>query len=215
MASLAKLLISVGADTVGFETDMKRLQRDQKKRFDQMTRDAQTLAKGFGVAFAAAATAMTAIVKKTVDVADHMRDLSQQTGISTDVLSGYAYAAEQSGSSLEALTGGIRKMQRSIVDASSGMAEQQRAFERLGLSANELLKLSPDKAFELIADRLSKMENATLKAATAQERTSTARTSFTCPAGGWGGEFGAAARGAAGGSSSGGTKASAAGMPAI
>ena len=169
MASLAKLLISVGADIAGFETDMNRLSRNQKKRADAMVRDAKKFGIAFGAAFAAAAGAMGVIIKKTVDVADKMRDLSQATGISTEALSGYAYAAEQSGSSLEDFTNGVRKMQKSILDASNGMETQSEAFHRLGLSASDLINLSPEKAFELIADRLSQVENATVKAATAQE----------------------------------------------
>lgn len=167
--SLAKLVVTLAANVAGFETDMARATKNQKKRMAEMERDMEQTAKKLGAAFAAITVAVGYAVKKTIDAADQMRDLSQQTGISTEVLSKYAYAAEQSGASLETLTGGINKMQKSLFEAASGTAKQAEAFQRLGLSVTDLMKLSPDQQFEAIAESLSKIENVTLRNATAQE----------------------------------------------
>jgi len=79
------------------------------------------------------------------------------------------FAAGQSGADLAALELGLRKMQRSIVNAAKGSEIAQEALSLLNLSIRDLENLAPDEQLKLIADRLAAVEDSTLKAALAME----------------------------------------------
>ncbi|MBA7648516.1 hypothetical protein ES703_56302 [subsurface metagenome] len=55
------------------------------------------------------------------------------------------------------------------MDASDGLATYVRAFDRIGLSADELLELAPEEQFDKIAMAIAAVESPTIRAATAQE----------------------------------------------
>ena len=168
MASIANIIVSMIADTGKFDTDLKRSSKQATAEMKKMQKDAADMGNKIGVAFVAAAGAMTLIVAKTINAADHIRDLSQKTGISTAALSEYASATAKAGTTLDTFVSGVNKMQKSLVAAASGSQAQSAAFERLGLSVQDLLKLSPDKQFEAIAEALSGLGNAAEKTAVSQ-----------------------------------------------
>src|SRR3990172_2143715 len=76
--------------------------------------------------------------KVFADMGSDLVDMSQRTGTSVEALSELGYAAEQSGSDLATLEGGLRKMQKAIVAASNGSKSAQESLARLGLSAEQL-----------------------------------------------------------------------------
>ncbi len=167
--SLSKLSIDLSANIAKFESDMGRAARISQKRTKQMKRDAKIAGRAISAAFVGVGVAMAAMVKRTTAVADQMQKLSLRTGISTKALSEYKHATELSGLSFEQWTNGVKRMQRALSDADVGLSTQVRAFDRLGISVDELMKLEPDQQFEAIAEAMSGMESATLKSATAQE----------------------------------------------
>src|SRR4030043_270428 len=61
----------------------------------------------------------------------------------------------------------VKKMSVSIVDAAAGSDQAKDALGRLGLSAQELIALSPDQQFEKISTALAAIENTTIRADTA------------------------------------------------
>ena len=107
--------------------------------------------------------------KSFADVGSRLQDMSQRTGVSVEALSALSYAAEQTGADMESMEKGIRKMQRTIYDAQRGLTTATDAFGRLGVSVEDLRGLSPDKQFRLLADRLDKVADPSLKAALAME----------------------------------------------
>jgi len=168
VASIASLVVSMIADTGSFSSDMERASKQQTARFKKMEKDAATAGKAIAVAFTVVSGAAVAMVAKTIGAAEKIYDLSVQTGISAEALSQFSYIAEQSGASFDTLTGGISKMQRSLIsarDSTSGTADM---FSRLGLSIDDLLKLTPDKQFEKISGAISGLGNAAERTAAAQ-----------------------------------------------
>jgi hypothetical protein len=129
----------------------------------------QTLGKGlFGIG-AGLATPMATAAKLFADAGSELVDMSQRTGASVEALSELGYAAEQSGADLATLEGGLRKMQKAVVAAAGGSDAAVATLSRLGLTAQQLQRLSPDQQFELIADRLAQIPNPAEKAALAME----------------------------------------------
>lgn len=100
--------------------------------------------------------------KKFADMGSELLDMSQRTGIAVENLDALGFAAEQSGSNLENLEVGIKTMQR-------GISEGDKAFGKLGISIADLKNLSPDKQFEAIAERISKIKDPAQRAGAALE----------------------------------------------
>lgn len=131
----------------------------------------QYVARVAGVAAVsgAAIAAVGSFAKSIADQGDRVQKLSIQLGTSTEFISGMGYAADLSGGSLETFTTGLRKMEKSIGDASAGLSTQVRALDRLGLTYEDLKNLSPENQFLTIADRMAVMEDKSLRTATAMD----------------------------------------------
>ncbi len=119
-----------------------------------------------GAAFAAP---LAGAVKVFASAGDQLNKMAIRTGISAESLSQLAFAAEQSGASLEAVETGLRNMQRSILDAERGLSTATDALARLGLTVDDLKGLSPEEQFKLLADRLARVEDPTMRAALAMK----------------------------------------------
>jgi hypothetical protein len=98
---------------------------------------------------------------------DDLADMSVRTGVSVEALSELGFAARQSGSDLEGLEIAFKRMQKAIVEAAKGSKGAAGALAHLGLTVGDLEGLSPEEQFKLIADRISKIEDPTIRAAAA------------------------------------------------
>jgi hypothetical protein len=110
-----------------------------------------------------------AATKTFTSMGDHIAKMAKPTGVSTEALSELGFAAEQSGSNLETLEAGLRRMSRVIKDAVDGLGEAQDALKGVGLSAKALEGLSPEAQFKALAAGLSRVSDASRRAALAQE----------------------------------------------
>lgn len=152
-------------------------------------KDAERKVSGFGsaakaagvaaaAAFAAAAAAAISAAKALVDMtvggaeyADEVLTLSTQTGIATDKLQEYMYAAELVDVSTETLTKSMAKNIKSMKSASDGSAAYAEAYAQLGVSvvdANGALRDGEVVYWEAI-DALGKIENETERDAIAMQ----------------------------------------------
>jgi hypothetical protein len=130
----------------------------------------QEVAKiGLGVQAAGLAVLapLLASAKVFAEMGDAVNKASDRTGVAVEQLSALAYAAKQSGSDLAGLGTGLKHMQKTLAAAGQGSAEAGTALQRLGLAVGDLQGLSPDKQFELIADRISAIGDPALRAAMA------------------------------------------------
>lgn len=112
---------------------------------------------------------LAAAVQQFVGLGSQLDDISQRTGIGAEALSELKFAAEQSGTGIEAVEKGVRKMQQGLVDAAAGSKTATAAFGALGLSAEDLLGMSPDQQFAAIADRLAQIEDPAQRASAAMD----------------------------------------------
>jgi len=101
------------------------------------------------------------------EMGDSLAKMSARTGVSVEALSELAFAAQQSGADMDALETGIKRMQKAVVAAATGSKEATDTLTALGLTVADLDGLSPEQQFKLIADRISKIENPTVRAAAA------------------------------------------------
>lgn len=149
--------------TANFETDAKRAE----KLFAQTVKGMEETAKRAGVAIgaglASTATALGVMAQQAIQAADKIGEASQRTGVATEALSRLKHAAEQSGTSFEAIEKGLQKLAREADAGGKNLA-------RIGVSAEDLQgRMRPVEAVLLdVADRFAGMGNATEKAAAAQ-----------------------------------------------
>ncbi len=112
-------------------------------------------------------TPILAAVKDFAEFGDSLEKMSRRTGVSAEALSEIGYAAQQSGTDLEDVETGLRRMQRTVVEAGAGSTGAAEALAKLGLSAEQLRQLSPEDQFSEIAKRLNGITDPTERAAAA------------------------------------------------
>jgi len=116
---------------------------------------------------AAVVAPLAAAGKYFSDYGDGIAKMAKRTGLSVEALSELDFAAGQSGASLASVEKGVRKMQKTLVDAVAGSKEAVDSLALLGLTVQDLADLSPEQQFKLLADRISKVEDPTRRAAIA------------------------------------------------
>jgi hypothetical protein len=109
------------------------------------------------------------VAKVFADVGSQFQDMADRTGTSVEALSELDYAASLSGTSMETLEKGIKKMQQNLADAETGGAGAVKMLESLGLSAAALQGLAPDQQFEMIAERIASIEDPAQRTAAAMD----------------------------------------------
>lgn len=154
--------VNILANTTKFEKGLRRAQATLKNFGSNVQK--------IGLSVAASGIAMTApfivAAKVFAKIGDDLEKMSRRTGVAVESLSALGFAAEQSGSSLAVLEKGIKTMQRSVVDLSRDLSTQKDAFGAIGLTFKDIRDLKPEDQFKLIADRISKIDDPTKRAAT-------------------------------------------------
>jgi len=100
---------------------------------------------------------------------DEIYEMSKRTGIGTVALSELRYMAQLSGTSIEGLEIGIKRMQMVLSDAFQGAPEATKAITDLGLSIEDLKAMSPEEQFYALGVAIAQIEDPTIRAATATQ----------------------------------------------
>jgi hypothetical protein len=116
-------------------------------------------AVGIGNLFAQGVTKATAAVFSFAESGAQVDDMAKRTGASSESLSQLAYAAEQSGASIDDVERGMRKLGDVTTQAANGSKSASEALAAVGLSAADLEGLNPDQAMLAVAEGLSKIED--------------------------------------------------------
>lgn len=148
--AIFSLLAKLGFDGTAFETGAKR---------------ATSLAKGIGREINSTLAGVFAVDKlaqlgmEAIDAAGKINDLSTQLGVTAEFLQEMKFAAEMSGGSLEGVSGALEKIAVARTKALQGNQGLIAAFERFGVTAEELktakledIFLKIGRAFEGVAN---------------------------------------------------------------
>ncbi len=131
---------------------------------------AKTVGKGLlGITAAAtaAAAAFAALVLKQSEAIDKIGKVSSVTGVSTDLLQKFGFAAEQAGVTVKNAQLGLRRFSRRVGEVANGTGELKRALDALGISVFNVdgtVKSTEQVLFEF-ADGIAATENASEKLA--------------------------------------------------
>lgn len=130
-------------------------------------------AGAMGASLAAAGGVITAPFAAAAGVfqqtGDALHKMAQRTGASVEALSQLKFAAGQSGSSLEAIERGLKKMSTVIDAARRGSDTASESLDRLGLTVADLAARRPEQQLELFADALARIKDPTLRATAAMQ----------------------------------------------
>lgn len=147
-------------------------------KLQKTLKDVQGRLKSFGEGIRLIGASMTAIgagivtplvaaAKYYASAGGQLADIADRTGMTVEAVSELAYAAEQSSTSIESLETGLRKMQKTIVEAVGGSKDAEKAFSMLGVKVSDLMNKRPEEQFQILADAVNKIESPSLRAAAA------------------------------------------------
>jgi len=161
----AKIVVSAEDKTRGA---IESAQRNLRGLGDQ----ASAVAGKFASIAAVAATAFAALgsARSAVNALDTLDDLAEKTGIAVESLAALRYAGEVTGTPLEALATGARKLATNIVEAGNGSKEAAGLFRAMGINvkdASGAIK-TQDRILLEIADKFKGYEDGAAKADLAQ-----------------------------------------------
>lgn len=103
--------------------------------------------------------AATAAVFDFVAAGAKIDDIANRTGASAEGLSQLAFAADQSGASIEDVEKGMRRLADVETEAARGGSAAAKSLSRVGLTAKDLEGLSPEQKFLAISEGLSQIED--------------------------------------------------------
>lgn len=101
--------------------------------------------------------ALTATAAYFMQVGDKFDKMSGRTGASVQWLSQMAFAAQQSGTSIQAVQDAVKQMNKRFGQAQRGQGEMLKGLEMLGMSTKQLQKLAPQQMFETLSDEIAKV----------------------------------------------------------
>lgn len=129
------LSIDIEARFAKFQDALTAIERNTQKSADKMTRafsNVKGAMAGLGVGISVAG--LVAVTKNAIDAADHLNDLSQETGIAVSTLGGLGFAAGKAGGDLESIASAAGKLNKSIAEAAGGSKTMTEAFSAIGVS---------------------------------------------------------------------------------
>jgi len=171
MAFQAGAIVSqLTLDRSKFSASIKAVQKQTKSLGGWVKKNSgQFKAMGLAIAAMGAAALLTfkKMVSQYVETGDMIHKMALRTSFAAETLSELAYAADISGADITMLEKGVKKMSKTIVDASYGLETYLRVFRSLGLEIDDLMEMDPEKQFLTIGNAIASIENPTIQAAAA------------------------------------------------
>lgn len=131
MAKAGELIIDLAANVARLQKDMREATNVVSRASKQMEGAAGAVKTALGaLGFGVSTALMVSFTRAAVDAADQMGKLSQKVGVSVESLSALDYAAKLSDVSTEALSTGLKQLNKSI-------DEDDEALKRLGISLTD------------------------------------------------------------------------------
>lgn len=162
MALIAEILTKINVDDKKVQPALKKAERGFLK-FQKISEKVNRGLKRGLVGITVALTGFTAAMAKATVEIDQLAKTSAKLGVGADALQKLRFQAELTGVSANTLDMALQRMVRRVSEAAAGTGEAKDALKELGLNAQELAKLSPDKQFALIAQAMKRVENQTDK----------------------------------------------------
>lgn len=171
----AELKTVISADSSQFSTAMRRAGMVASETGSKIKKaftgkvGAAIAGAGAAIAGAFAAQKFAQGIKGAADMGGQLSDLSARTGIAAGKLAILQRAFEDNGVSGDQVGTVINKLQKSIFEFGQGAAKPSKAFSQLGISFDEISKLSPDEQFAKVQKAIAAIPDPAARAAMAMQ----------------------------------------------
>lgn len=162
--------IEAGSAFVRLFMDDKAFRRTLQgaaKRLKSFGANVATIGAKIGAAGGLITAPFGAALKIFADTGDQLDKMAARTGFTVETLSELAFAASQSGASLEDVEKASKGMARTLLNAADGSKLAVDTLDQLGLSLDSLQGKNPEDQFNAIALAISDVADPTTRAALA------------------------------------------------
>ncbi len=122
---------------------------------------------GIATMFAGVGASLFGAASSFAEAGSKLDDMSQRTGIAASSLSALSYAAQLSGTDIDAVEKSVSKMQKVVSEAVGGSTSAAEAFGHLGLKVSDLAGMNVEQQFSTIANAIADIEEPTMRNAAA------------------------------------------------
>ncbi len=175
---IGALRVLLGIDTAAFSSGLKDAEKNLSgfasamKSIDKSvagfaTRTQSMVSSIFSLKTALLGLATGAVAKfveSNIRSVAAMADTADRLGLTTDELQQFQYAAKIAGVENEELTKAFEQFNKRLGESKSGITGSESALYRLGITLDQVKKLSPADAFKLVAEKLADVQNVTQRA---------------------------------------------------
>jgi lambda family phage tail tape measure protein len=158
MGMLARLGVVLGLDSAEFQKGIEGADRSLAK-FAHNAQQAATLASA----------AFVAMTYKALSYGDAISDTAKANEVAVASILALSKGLEQNGGNADNATKLISSFTAKVGEAAQGSLGAQQAFGRLGVSLNDLAKLSPDKLFDKTLYSIAALQDPITRNAAAME----------------------------------------------
>lgn len=120
-----------------------------------------------GVALAGLTAFAGSALNNFADLGEELSNLSAQTGISTENLSGMKVVADAMGLSIDNVTGSVKKMQVNLSNMAEDTKKADEALKPLGLTFKDIKDLKPEEQLFELGNKIAALEDPAQKTALA------------------------------------------------
>lgn len=165
MAVIGSLSVKLGLVTVEWDQATKKAKQDAKdlqKAFDDLSGNVKTLYghwKTLGGAMSLSAVGFASLITQTLQFSDAVSDLAKGFDLSTTKTLQFRDAIKSSGGNAEGASKMLSTLFSKIEEARGGNESAISQFQKLGISFEELVKLSPEQALNRIFQAISNIGN--------------------------------------------------------
>ncbi len=161
--SVARLSVSLRANTKQFSRGMKRALKTLKRFSTGIARISKRIAK-FAIVLGTAGTAGIALLtKRALDSVDTLAKTAQKLGVNIGQLQAYREAAKQAGIAQQSFDTGIQRLLRRFGEFEVGSGEAKAALTELGIEAKSFADLDLDGKIKALAKSFGKITSPTQK----------------------------------------------------
>lgn len=164
MNEIAKMAVLLGLDTSEYSRGLTAAE----KKTEESSKKIKDAFKGaFGLIAGAATTAITGLSGLAIASAKTSADIgkmSDSIGISAGFLSQYNHILGMNDISLDQFGSSVLELQKNLISGFAGNDKVLDSLQSLGLSMNDLNNITKEQQFELVAEKISLMEDSAKRA---------------------------------------------------
>ena len=151
------LIFDTKLDNSGLETGVSKISSFTKSALGTVGGIAASALAAGTAAVAGLTTAVVNGSKETAAYGDNVDKLSQKIGISSEAFQEWDYVFSQNGADISILETGMKTLSSAVSDAGNGSKSAKEKFDKLGLSFEDLSKMSQEDMFDAVIKQLQEM----------------------------------------------------------